>query len=316
MTPARSTLLAQARAASPLLKAVLLVVTVTFFFSCMDSAAKALSERYEPFFVVWARYVVQAVLVTLLLAPRLGRLARTKQLGLQILRSSLLFAATMMFFYGFSVMKLADVIAVAQVSPLAITAMAALLLGERVGPWRWLGVGLGFIGALVILRPGLGEAGWTTLYPLGGALFFAAYGVSTRALGPDENPWTTFFYTGLVGAIVASLAAPFLLSAGLGAEIAAPGADEASWRVDALLFLAAGVFGALGQGVLILAFSLAPASLLAPYFYSGLLWSILFGYVLFGEWPDAFTFAGAAIILGAGLFVQWRERRAAAPAAP
>lgn len=278
-------------------KGVALVLAATFFFNAMDICAKAMTAHYEPFFVVWFRYASQALLALAVFAPALPRLLRTRRLGMQILRSSLLFAATILFFYGFSVMPLADVIAVAQVTPLAITGFAALLLREEVGPIRWAGVAAGFIGALVILRPGFSDVGWAALFPFAGALCFAAYGVATRFLGEDENPWTTFLYTGSVGAVAASLAAPLVWQT--------PQAEHLP------VLLTAGVFGGLGQGALIFAFSYAPASALAPFFYVGLIWATASGYLFFDHLPDLATVIGAAMIVGAGLLVQWREAQIA-----
>ncbi|MEM9724990.1 MAG: DMT family transporter, partial [Pseudomonadota bacterium] len=290
-------------------KGVALVLAVTFFFSCMDSAAKAMGERYNPLMVVWWRYAVAGALTLILLAPSLKRRLRTKRLPAQIFRSSLLFGATILFFIGFSLMPQVDVVALAQVAPLAMTGMAALFLGERVGPWRWLGVAAGFGGALLVVKPGFSDTGWAALFPLAGALFFAAYSIATRALGggepaegdgpaaPGEDPWTTFLYTGLVGAVAATFMIPFTW--------------ETPAAVDLPILMAAGLFGALGQGTLIFALLFAPASLLAPYLYVGLIWGALFGYVLFNHVPDAFTVAGGGVIVAAGLFVRWREAQAA-----
>lgn len=272
---------------------VALVLATTFFFACMDASAKALAERFDPLFVVWARYAGQALIAVLIFLPTLSERLKTDRIGFQIFRSALLFSATIMFFNGFATMPLADVISVAQVAPLAITALAAIWLGEKVGPWRWFGVALGFFGALIILRPGFSGVGWAALFPLFGALFFAAYSVATRMLGASDDPWTTFLYTGSVGAIAATLIVPFVWT-------------TPAWS-DAPLLLAIGVFGGLGQGALIFAFGFAPASALAPFIYSGLVWSIAFGWVFFSEFPDYFTFVGAGVIVGAGLFVRWRE---------
>ena len=154
----------------------------------------------------------------------------------------------------------------------------------------------------MIIKPGFSEVGWAAAYPFIGALFFSAYGVATRFLSADEDPWTTFLYTGSVGALGASVIAPFVW-------------ETPAWE-DVPFLLGTGFFGALGQGALMFAFILAPASIVAPCLYVGLIWAALFGYVFFGDVPDAFTLSGALIIVGAGLFVRWREaladRRAAA----
>ncbi|MEO1293081.1 MAG: DMT family transporter [Pseudomonadota bacterium] len=275
----------------------LLMTVATLFLGMMDTTVKWLSTSYEPLFIVWARYMSQAVAVALVFAPSLRSVMRTQRLGLQVMRSGFLFVATMLFFTGLSLMPLADVHAIAQTAPLMITGMAALILGEKVGPWRWLGVGLGFLGALIVIRPGSGLFGWAALLPIGASVAFAALNIATRFLGRDESVWTTFFYTGLVGAAGASLIVPF--------------AWQTPEMADVPLLILAGLFGAVGQLFLILALSAAPAAIVAPFNYTALLWAIAFGAFVFGTVPDHWTLLGAAVIVGAGLFVQWRERLAA-----
>lgn len=281
---------------SSLNKAVVCILLVGFFFTCMDTTSKALSQRYDPLFVVWARYASQAAAALLVFAPSLTSRLRTRHLRLQLLRSALLFFATIMFFSGFALMPLAEVIAVAQVAPLAITALAALALAERVGPYRWAGVAAGFLGALVIIGPSGAEIGWAALLPLGGALSFAAYSVATRFLGAEESPWTTFLYTGAVGAAAATLALPWVW--------------ETPDIADLPLLAAVGLFGGAGQLMLIFAMGFAPASAVAPFLYINLLWAALFGFVFFDEIPGVATMLGGALIVGAGLYVRHRERLA------
>lgn len=279
---------------SALQTGMLCVLVATLVFVTMDILAKSLASRYEPLFVVWARYMGQAATAVIAFGPSLGRRMATGKPGLQILRSGFLFCATILFFFAFRALPLAVVNSVAQVAPLIITAMAALFLGEKVGVHRWTSVAFGFLGALVILRPGFG-AGWEVLLPLAGAFAFASYSISTRFLADHDSTWTTFLYTGIVGAAVASLIAPFVW-------------ETPDWA-DMPAFVAIGLVGGLGQLLLILAFSYAPASVLAPFLYIGLLWAILAGMFVFGEEPDATTFIGAGMIVAAGLYVRYREGR-------
>ena len=174
-------------------------------------------------------------------------------------------------------------------------AMAALLLGEQVDEWRWAGVAIGFVGAMLVLRPGFSDWGWAAAFPLAAALLFAGFTIATRSLSSSEDPWTTFVYTGVVGLIAASAIAPWIW--------AAPGLD------DLPALVAMGLLGAIGHGALIFAFSRAPASALAPYLYVSLIWAMLFGYAFFGDAPDVWTIAGSATIVGAGVFVQFSEAR-------
>ena len=278
-------------------RGILCMLATTVFFASMDATVKGLSARYDPFFVVWARYASHALGAVLVVAIFAPRLLRTSQPGMQLVRSGMLFVATLFFFSSVALLPLADAIAVAQVAPLMIIGLAALILSEKVGIWRWSGVLVGFVGALVIIRPGTDAFYWEALLPLAGSFFFACYSIATRFLGDRESPWTTFTYTAAVGALLASLALPFV------------------WQTPAVadvpLLILVGVLGAAGQGFLVAAFAYAGAATLAPFLYFNLIWAALYGWFLFGDAPDAWTVSGAVIIVGAGLFVHIRTQRRA-----
>lgn len=275
-------------------RGALLLIAATALFSALDAIAKGLMARYDPFQVVWARYLSQAVLVALLVAPRLLTVARTRRPGLQILRSALLFGATLSGFFAFASMPLAEAVAIFETAPLIITALAALVLGEKVGPRRWTAVAVGFLGALIIVRPGFEAFRPVALLPLMGAFFFAAYSIATRFLGRDEGYMTTFLYSAALGALAASLFVPLV------------------WITptlrDAAIMASMGVIGGAGQLLLIVAFNTAPASAIAPFTYFGLVFAALWGLAFFGEFPDGWTWAGAAVIVGSGVYVWRRER--------
>jgi drug/metabolite transporter (DMT)-like permease len=279
-------------------RGALLLVAATLCFATMDAIAKALMDDHPPLQVIWARYAAQTALVLLLVARRLRSVARTRYPGLQAFRSALLFGATLTGFQAFASMPLAEATAVFEIAPLCITALAALLLGEKVGPRRWAGVAVGFLGAMLIVRPGLATFQPAALWAMAGALCFAGYSIATRFLGRDESAWTTFLYTGALGTLAASCVAPFF------------------WVTptprDAVLMAAMGVIGGAGQFLVILAFTAAKASAIAPFTYAGLLWATLWGLVVFGDAPDLWTIAGAALIVGSGLYVWRRERLRAA----
>ncbi len=270
-------------------------------FIAMDAVAKYLAEQIPPLQVVWARYAGQTALIALIFLPRLRGLLRTGNLKIQLLRSVFLFAATSLFFTGLEVIPLADGTALMQCGPLLITVLAALVLREEVGPRRWAGVAAGLVGALIILRPGVGVFQPEALLILAAAFFLACFQVTTRAMSGTDPLWTTMLYTTLVGSVAASLAMP------------------AVWETPPahLLphMLAIGAIGFVGHLCLVWALAQAPASVLAPFNYSQLVWSILLGWLIFADFPDSLTLLGAGVIVGAGLYVWHRERVRAVPAA-
>lgn len=271
-------------------KGILAILVATALLSSMDAMSKVLTARYDALFVVWARYMGQAVFTLIVFAPRLSRVMATRRLRLQVVRSALLFVATIFFFLGFKLMPLAEATAIAQIAPLLIMALAAFLLGEPVRPFQWVAAIVGFLGAMVIVQPGAEAFNWACVFPIGGALLFSGFSIATRSLGASDPVWTTFFYTGAVGAVAATVAAPF------------------SWETPALadlpLLAVIGVIGALGQGSLIVAMKFAPASFIAPFIYLQLIWAALLGYLVFGNTPAETTVIGAVIVVGAGLAAQ------------
>ena len=276
-------------------KGALLYLLAVFFLATMDALSKELSLRYDTLQVIWARYVGQTVLVFALAAPRLRSVLRTRFPGLQAARSALMFGATICGFSAFAVMPLAEATAVFEVAPLLVTALAALVLHERVGPRRWIAVAVGFLGALVIIRPGAGAFGPEALLPFGAASCYACYAIVTRHVGQGEGPWTALIYSALFGSVVATIIVPFVWSA--------------PTPSDAALMGLIGAVGAMGHFCVILAFRATAASILAPFSYFGLIFATLYGLAWFGDAPDPWTVAGAAIIVGSGLYVWRRERR-------
>ena len=282
----------------PGLGIALLLLTVTTF-TCLDTTAKYLTRSLPVAEIVWARYVFHTALLVLALpflggSPRL----RTRRLGLQVVRSLFLLLATAFFFSSLKYLQLVEAASIGFVSPLIVTALSVPILGERVGPRRWAGVGAGFLGVLIITRPGMGVMHWAAALPLGMAFFYACYQVATRGLSSTDHTVTTLFYTAAVGAAVTSLVVPFFW------VWPAPG----EWMLMGLL----GVFGGTGHLLLIRAFRYAEASLLAPFNYFTIVTSTAAGYLVFRQLPDAWTFAGAGVVIASGLYVFQRERRLAA----
>lgn len=275
-------------------RGILLIVVTMFFFALMDVCAKFLAERAGVLQMVWARYAGQTLIVLAILAPRLRTVARTDRLGFQILRSLFLLVATCFFFTALSLIPIASATAVMNLNPVLITLGAALFLGETIGPRRLIGVGLAFTGALIIIRPGGETFTPAALLPLGGAVCYAAYALTTRYVGSSESMWTTLLYTALTGAILLSLVVPFYWTP--------PDATALA------LMVAIGAFGTAGQICLIRAYMVAEAGAIAPYAYSGVIFAVINGILFFGEYPDPASYLGMVVIVAAGLYVWHRDR--------
>jgi len=290
-------LTAGARSDRPLLAISLMVLTMTTF-SCLDTTAKYLTATLPVVEIVWARYIFHTALLVAALPWLGGRLRlRTGRLRLQVVRSLFLLCATAFFFSSLKYLQLVEASSIAFVSPLVVTMLSVPILRERVGPRRWAGVGAGFLGVLVITRPGAGVMHWAAVLPLCMAVCYACYQVATRGLSNTEHTITTLFYTAAVGAAVMSLVVPFFW------VWPTPG----DWLRMGLL----GVFGGTGHLLMIQAFRYAEASMLAPFNYFTIVTNTIFGYLVFHQLPDAWTFVGAGIVIASGLYVFQRERRRA-----
>jgi len=273
---------------------ILLMLAGCLMFSTLDASVKWLSDRFDIVQLVWARYAFH-LLIFVVLLPQNGLRAtlRTRRPGLQVLRSLMLVASSMFFFTSIAYIQLAEAHAIGMVAPLLVTALSVPLLGEVVGWRRWTAVMVGFAGALVIIRPGIAEVQVATLLPLGMAVCYATYQVMTRMLARHDNANTTSFYTAIVGVVALSAIVPFFWTA--------PGA--ADW----LMLAGLGLLGGVGHYCLILAYARAPAAVIAPFVYTQLLWAIVFGFVVFADLPDAWTFVGGGIVTASGLYVFSRE---------
>ena len=280
---------------------ILLMIATMFFFSLMDAMAKEIAHRTDTVMAIWARYAGQTVVVALLVAPRIKTVLKTGYPGLQLLRSIFLLLATTFFFFGFVIIGLANAAAIMSLNPVLITVGAAFILGERFGPRRAVGVGAALIGALIIIRPGSEVFSEAALLPLFAAIAYTGYALTTRFVGRDEDAWTSLLYTAVFGSVVLSVIVPFFW---------VPPDPTAI-----VLMLIVGSVGAFGHFCLIRALMVAEASAIAPFTYFGLLFAIFWGMIVFEEFPDIFTYAGALVIVLAGLYVWYRESQAA-PKAP
>jgi len=270
------------------------MLATMFWFVTLDSTAKYLMQSYPVTQVIWARFFFHVVFVVLLMGRQLGVHVRSQSLKHQSLRSLFMFTTTVLFFIGISLLPLATAATIMFMSPVILTILSIPLLGEKVGPRRWVGIAIGFAGAVVIMRPGSESFQLSILIVLAAAFTHAIYQIFTRKLGTRDRPITSLFYTGITGALAMTVVAPFY------------------WQPVAVsdwpLFVFAGIAGGIGHLCLIRAFRQAPASVVAPFSYSSLLWATSFGYLLFGDLPDAWTLSGAAMIIASGLYIFHREQ--------
>ena len=273
---------------------ILLMIGAVFCFASMDATAKYLMKEIGPAQTIWARYTVQAVIVTVLILPKINVYGRTNYPKLQFLRSVALMMATTLFFFAFSKLGLAEASAIFNISPVLITLGAFLFLREQIGPRRLIGIIVSLLGALLIIRPGTGVFSIYALLPLGAAIFYSTYSLATRFVGTDESPWTSLFYSAIFGAICYSIYIAFHWN---------PMSNNAI-----LLTIIIGLFGTAGHICLIRALTLGEASLVAPFIYTNLLFTTIWGFVLFSNLPDFWTIVGALIIVAAGIYVWARDR--------
>jgi len=277
------------------LKGICLILVTLALFVSMDSVAKHLVQSYPPIQVIWARYLSQTVVSFVLLSPVLYHVLKTKNFKLQLVRSALLFTATICFFTSLKTLKLAEVNAIFMVSPIFVTILSVLVLKETVGYRRWLGVAFGLIGALLIIGPGTGVFSYVVILPIISALGYAGFVISTRYLSQDESPLTSFVYTALLGSIAASV-------------LVVP-----SWTPidssDLFVFSVFGLLGAAGHFLLIHAYRASEASFLAPFNYIGIIYGSVWGFYFFDEVPSFITVLGGLIIVSSGVYIWLREQK-------
>ena len=274
------------------------MLSVYVVFSFLDTSIKYLVlAGLAPLFIAWVRFSVHVVLVMGLFRgwQNIGRF-RAVNLKAHILRGMLLAGSTLCNIVALRTLQLAETTSIYFFGPMVITALAGPLLGEWAGWRRWLAILAGFIGVLVITRPGVGVFGIGHLFALGSMLSNSLYVIMTRRMAATETPESLIFYSALAPAVL--LSPTLFFSATLPAD---------AWHWTVLLLL--GLFGGGGHWLLIRAYKLATATALAPYPYSQMIWMIGFGYFIFGQFPDGWTLGGAAIIVASGLYILHREHR-------
>jgi len=278
---------------------ILLIIIAVSLFAVIDGLAKLMAQDMDALQIIWSRFAFSIPLLPFLAGNRWPELLRTDRLGLQIARGLLPVFAGLAIVLALPVMPLGDATALMFVSPLMLTALAVPLLKERVGVHRWSAVVIGFVGVLVIVRPGGETMQWVALLPLLTAFLYALYQIATRVLGRSVPPMATFAMMVFVGTAASTVALPFVWRT----------PDAAGWAMMA----ASGLLHGVAHYLITRAFASADAATLAPYNYTQLIGAGLIGFAVFGDVPDIWTIAGALIIAAAGLYVAYRERRLGRP---
>jgi len=279
---------------------ILWMLTTMLCFITLDTIIKYALETYSLVQVTWGRFFFATIFAALICAKDLWRYAQSASPGIQLIRSLLLMTTTGLFNAGVSKLPLATATTIMFLSPILVTVLSIAILGEQVGLRRWIGIGLGFIGAVIVVQPWHSVSTTFTagaLFLLAAAFSNACYQIATRHVRHDD-PLTSLLFTAAAGAIVTSALLPSHWSS----------PDAWGW----VLFVLSGLAGCIGHLCLIRAFRAAPASVVAPFSYSSLLWATLFGFAIWNEIPDFYTTLGAAFIVTAGLYIFLRERQLAA----
>ena len=277
---------------------IFLMVITTIVFASQDGLSKYLATEYNVYMVVMIRYWFFAAFVMTISSRKPGgvkQVAKTKTPLLQIFRSLILVAEMCVTILAFTLLGLAETHAIFASYPLIIAMLSGPILGERVGWRRWLAICVGFFGILIILNPGDAIFSPYALVPLAGAILFALYGLLTRYAGQYDNSSTSFFWTGIIGCIAMTA---------IGLNFWDP-VSQADWSI--MLILSAS--GMLGHFLLIKCYEVAEASAVQPFAYLQLIWASIIGIIIFGEQITTNVLIGACIIVGAGLFTLWRERK-------
>jgi drug/metabolite transporter (DMT)-like permease len=282
---------------SDALRALLLMCVGVTMFPFLNTGIKLLTSHYSVMEIVWARFTGHFLTMIAVFLPSAGwRVFRANRPAIQITRSFLLLGSTVFSVSGIGYVPLATASAIGFSSPIIVTALSVPLLGESVGPRRWSAVLVGFVGVLIVVRPGGGQLTSATLLLLCAAACYALYQIATRRSSQHDSAETGIIYAALVGTVATSLIVPFDF--------------ELPHRlIDAAIMVSLGVFGGVGHYFVIRAFRLGPAALIAPFGYLELVGTTTLGYLVFNNFPDAWTWVGASLIVASGVYIALRERR-------
>ena len=276
------------------MKAIILNLSAWVMLPIMDGFAKYLSSTIPILQITWSRYFFTVIFVLpIILVFFRKNFKWTEQPKLQLIRGLLLFCANILFFYSISIISLAKALTLAFIAPLIVTILSPILLDEKVGLRRWAAVITGFIGSLIVLRPGFVEINIASIAAIGTGFLYGIYLIVTRKLHNADHPLLTLLLTGVVGAIIGSAIMPFV------------------WVqptvTDWYMMLAIGFFASIGHLLLILSLRYADASKLAPFGYFEIVTNIIIGFYFFNHFPDIWTFLGLFVIISSGIYIFRRE---------
>jgi drug/metabolite transporter (DMT)-like permease len=277
---------------------VILMILTTFVFASQDGISRHLASEYNVMMIVMIRYWFFALFVIALVSRHksgLRKVIKTEQPVVQVLRGLILVTEICVMVWAFTLLGLIESHAIFTSYPLLIAALSAPILGEKVGWRRWAAIGIGFVGVLIILRPGFGVFSPAALVPLTSALLFAVYGLLTRYAARKDSSMTSFFWTGVVGAVAMTAVGIFYWEP----------MSSSDWVWMGILCIT----GALGHYLLIRTYEVAEASSVQPFAYMQLVFASVIGLTVFQETVEARVIVGAAIVILAGLFTLWRERQ-------
>ena len=276
------------------MKAITFNLLAWVMLPIMDGFAKYLSSDLPVLQITWARYFFTvAFTFPIMLFFYRKQLKWSDKPKLQIIRGLILLIANICFFYSISVISLAKALTLAFVAPLIVTAFSPMFLDEKVGFRRWSAVVIGFVGSLIVIRPGFVEINLASLAALGTGIMYGFYLIITRKLSTSDNPLLTLLLTGVVGAVIITCVMPFVW--------VKPTLNQ--WSMMAAI----GVFACIGHLFLILSLKYADASKLAPFSYFEIITNIIIGYYFFSDFPDNWTFLGLFIIVLSGIYISRRE---------
>ncbi len=266
-----------------------------FLFSAVDTHAKFLTDSFHPIQIAWSRQLGLLVGVLFLLMIRGRDILKTQHPYLQMGRGALAAGSATLFIVAISFVPLADAVAISFVAPFVVTVLGALILGEAVGIRRWVAVSIGFLGTLVVIRPGMGVIHPAAVLVLIAALLFALRQILSRKLSGSDKTITTVAYTALTASALLTLPLPFVWR-------------TPEWGFEIALLTSMAVLAGIAEVMVIRSLELAQAVVLAPVHYSLLIWGTFYGWMVFGQLPDLWTWIGALIIVATGIYTLHRER--------